>query len=199
MAHEMRRGPLAELEIHPHRAYYGTQTTPAMFVTALSELWHWAGNDDDLRTYRDAALQALEWARTFGDPDGDGFLESVRRSPMGLKNQAWKDSDEAIRYPDGSLVENPLCTVEEQAFHCIALQRMAEILVALGEEERAAELLDRAGTLKRRWHEAFWMETSWTERLAHWGLDHAPGRLARAARIALGEDGAKLDGLGLPR
>ncbi|HEY3568437.1 MAG TPA: glycogen debranching N-terminal domain-containing protein [Thermoanaerobaculia bacterium] len=159
MVHEMRRGPLAELEINPHRAYYGTQTAPAMFVTALSELWHWTGNDDDLRAYRDAALRALEWARTFGDPDGDGFLESVKRSPKGLENQGWKDSDEAIRYPDGSLVESPLCTVEEQAFHCIALQRMAEILVALGEEERAAELLVRAGTLKRRWHEAFWMES----------------------------------------
>ncbi|MFL6263693.1 MAG: glycogen debranching N-terminal domain-containing protein [Thermoanaerobaculia bacterium] len=158
MVHEMRRGPLAELEIDPHRAYFGTQTAPAMFVTALSELWHWTGNDDDLRAYRDAALRALEWARTYGDPDGDGFLESVRRSPKGLKNQAWKDSDEAIRYPDGSLVASPLCTVEEQAFHCIALQRMAEILVALGEEERAAELLARAGALKRRWHEAFWME-----------------------------------------
>src|SRR5206468_10350549 len=67
----------------------------------------------------------------------DGFLESVRRSPAGLKNQGWKDSDEAIRYPDGRLVENPLSTVEEQAFHWLALQRMAEILVALGEDGRA--------------------------------------------------------------
>ncbi|HSU83680.1 MAG TPA: hypothetical protein VLR69_14750, partial [Thermoanaerobaculia bacterium] len=31
---------------------------------------------------------------------------------------------------------------------------------------------------------------SWADRLARWGLDHAPGRLAKAARIALGEDGA---------
>lgn len=30
----------AELEIIPQRAYYGTQTTPAMFVLALSEYWH---------------------------------------------------------------------------------------------------------------------------------------------------------------
>jgi glycogen debranching enzyme len=158
LVHEMRRGPLSELEIIPQRAYYGTQTTSAMFVTALSELWHWTGDTDALRTYRDTALRALEWARTYGDPDGDGFLESVKRSPKGLKNQAWKDSDEAIRYPDGSLVENPLCTVEEQAFHCIALQRMAEILVALDEEEHAEELLVRARQLERRWHEAFWME-----------------------------------------
>lgn len=158
LIHEMRRGPLSELDILPQRAYYGTQTTSAMFVTALSELWHWTADTEALSAYRDTALRALEWARTSGDRDGDGFLESVKRSPKGLKNQAWKDSDEAIRYPDGKLVENPLSTVEEQAFHCIALQRMAEILVALDEEGPAAELLARARELKRRWHDAFWME-----------------------------------------
>lgn len=157
MIHEMRRGPLSELEIIPQRAYYGTQTTPAMFVVALSELWHWTGDTAALRRYRGAALRALEWADRYGDRDGDGFLESVKRSPAGLKNQGWKDSDEAIRYPDGRLVENPLSTIEEQAFRCIALQRMAEILVALEEDEPAAELLDRARELAQAWHAAFWM------------------------------------------
>jgi glycogen debranching enzyme len=158
MIHEMRRGPLSELEIIPQRAYYGTQTSPTFFVISLAEYWHWTGDTSLLRRYCGAALRALEWARTGGDPDGDGFLESVRRSPQGLKNHAWKDSDEAIRYPDGSLVANPLATVEEQAFHLAALQRMAEILVALGEEERAGEILARERELRKRWHEAFWME-----------------------------------------
>ncbi|HEV8580561.1 MAG TPA: glycogen debranching N-terminal domain-containing protein [Thermoanaerobaculia bacterium] len=158
MLHEMRRGPLSELEIIPQRAYYGTQTTPAMFVVALSELWHWTGDTAALRRYRDAALRGLDWAARYADRDGDGFLESVQRSPAGLKNHGWKDSDEAIRYADGSLVENPLSTVEEQAFHWMALQRMAEILVALEEDERAEEMLRRAGDLGKRWHEAFWME-----------------------------------------
>ena len=158
MIHEMRRGPLAELDITPRRAYYGTETTPAMFVVALSELWHWTGDTGALQRYRDAALRALAWADRYGDRDGDGFLESVRRSPAGLKNQGWKDSDEAIRYADGSLVENPLSTVEEQAFHWMALQRMAEILVALEEDEPAEALLKQARELGRRWHEAFWME-----------------------------------------
>jgi glycogen debranching enzyme len=158
MIHELRRGPLAELDIIPQRAYYGTQTTPAMFLLALSEFWHWTGNTAALHRYRDAALRAMEWARVYGDRDGDGFLEYVKRSPRGLKNHGWKDSDEAIRYPDGRLVENPIATVEEQAFHCIALQRMAEILVVLGEDRRAAEFLERARQLKRRWHDAFWME-----------------------------------------
>jgi glycogen debranching enzyme len=158
MIHEMRRGPLSELDLVPQRAYYGTETTPAMFVVALSELWHWTGDTEALRRHRDAALRALEWADRDGDRDGDGFLETTRRSPAGLKNQGWKDSDEAIRYADGGLVENPLATVEEQAFHWMALQRMAEILVVLEEDERAQEFLDRAQELAKRWHSAFWME-----------------------------------------
>ncbi len=157
MVHEMRRGPLSELEIIPHRAYYGTQTTSAMFVVALSEYWHWTADTAALQHYRDAALGALDWARRYGDRDGDGFLEYERRSPLGLKNHGWKDSDEAIRYPDGRLVENPIATIEEQAFYWLALQRMAEILVALGEDSHADEFVTRAQQLRERWHRTFWM------------------------------------------
>ena len=157
LIHEQRAGPLAELGLDPRDAYYGTQTTPAIFVLALSELWHWTGDTDMLRRYRDVAMRALEWARVYGDADGDGFLEYERRSPRGLRNQGWKDSDEAIRYPDGTIVPGPIATVEEQAFHFLALERMAEILVALGDDGLADGFLDRADDLRRRWHDAYWI------------------------------------------
>jgi glycogen debranching enzyme len=157
MVHEMRRGPLSDLNIIPQRAYYGTQTASAIFVVALSEYWHWTGDTAALERYREAALRTFEWANRFGDRDGDGFLEYERRSSRGLKNHGWKDSDEAIRYPDGRLVENPIATVEEQAYHCIALQRMAEILVALGDDQRAEGFAGKARELRARWHDAFWM------------------------------------------
>jgi glycogen debranching enzyme len=158
MVHEIRRGPLSELEIIPQHSYYGTQTSSSFFVVTLSELWHWTGDTEILRTYVDPALRTFDWADRYGDRDGDGFLEYERRSSRGLKNQGWKDSDEAIRYPDGGLVENPIATVEEQAFHWLALQRMAEILLALGDEARAADFLARARRLRRAWHDTFWME-----------------------------------------
>jgi glycogen debranching enzyme len=158
LVHEVRRGPLSELDVIPQSAYYGTQTTAAMYVLVLSELWHWTGDRAVLARYRDVALSAMEWARRYGDRDGDGFLEYAKRSRRGLKNQAWKDSDEAIRYPDGTLVDDPIATVEEQAFHFLALQRMAEILIALGEDARAASFLDEARDLRRKWDAAFWVE-----------------------------------------
>jgi glycogen debranching enzyme len=155
MLHELRRGPLSMLGISPRDAYYGSQTTPAIFVVVLSELWHWTGSDAVLRRFRDAALRAMDWAERTSEPTG--FLTYRKRSPAGLRNQGWKDSDEAIRHADGRLAEPPLATVEEQAFHFLALQRMAEMLVALDEPDRADEFLERAADLRRRWHEAFWM------------------------------------------
>lgn len=157
MIHEMRRGPLSELGVIPQARYYGSQTTPAMFMVALTELWHWTGDTELLRAHKDTALRAFEWAERYGDLDGDGLLEYRRRTSFGPKNQGWKDSDEAIRYPDGRQVENPIATIEENAFHCVALERMAELLVALDEDTRADEFLAKAQAMKRRWHQAFWM------------------------------------------
>jgi glycogen debranching enzyme len=155
MLHELRRGPLAMLGVNPRDAYYGSQTTPAMFVITLSELWHWTGDDRLLVRFRDAALRAIEWAESTADERG--FVRYLKRSPAGLANQGWKDSDEAIRHADGRIAEAPLATVEEQAFHYLALQRLAEILVALGDDGAADALMDRASALQRSWHEAFWM------------------------------------------
>jgi glycogen debranching enzyme len=121
-------------------------------------VWHWTGDTDLLRRYLDAALRTFEWADRYGDRDGDGFLEYQTRSARGLKNQAWKDSDEAIRYPNGALVADPIATVEEQAYHCLALQRMAEILLAVGDDARSSPFLERARRLRTAWHEAFWIE-----------------------------------------
>ncbi|HEY3523064.1 MAG TPA: amylo-alpha-1,6-glucosidase, partial [Candidatus Limnocylindrales bacterium] len=157
LVHEIRRGPLSVLDLIPQSAYYGTQTTGAMFVLALSEYWHWTADRAFLRRHLETALRTFEWAETYGDRDGDGFLEYEKRSSAGLKNQGWKDSDEAIRYPDGSVVQDPIATVEEQAFHHLALERMAEILVAVGDQARATAFLDRARALRSSWNDAFWL------------------------------------------
>jgi glycogen debranching enzyme len=157
LIHELRKGPLADLHVTAQSAYYGTQTTSALFPLALSELWHWSGDTEVLRQHRSTAERALEWAERDGDLDRDGFLEYRQRSPVGIKNQAWKDSDEAIRYPDGGQVPNPIATAEEQAFHYLALVRMAEVCVALEDDEAADGYLAHARRLRDAWHAAFWM------------------------------------------
>ncbi len=186
LIHEQRSGPLALLSLTPRDAYYGSQTTPALFVLALSELWHWTGDARHLRRHADVARRALDWARHFGDLDGDGFLEYRRRSPRGLRNQAWKDSDEAIRHPDGSIAEGPIATVEEQAFYILALERMAEIVVALHDDEGATENLRLARSLRRAWHDAFWMDDAAFYAMALDGSKSQVRSIASNAGHALG-------------
>jgi glycogen debranching enzyme len=156
LIHERREGPLAELGMSPRDAYYGSVTTPAMFLLALSELWHWTGEEALLRRHLGTAIRAMDWGERRRAADADGFLTYERRSSGGLRNQGWKDSDEAIRHGDGTSVEGPVATVEEQAFHYLALQRMAEILVALGHDGADAHL-ERAAQLRDRWDRAFWI------------------------------------------
>jgi glycogen debranching enzyme len=157
MIHEIRRGPLSELNVIPQRALYAAHTTSSLFPIALAEHWHWTGRTDVLRQYLEPARRAIRWALDHGDLDGDGFLEYETRSEEGLKNESWKDSTESLRYADGRQVENPLAPVEEQALHIAALERMAEVCLALGEDGEADEHLARASRLRRRWHDAYWL------------------------------------------
>jgi glycogen debranching enzyme len=157
LIHEMRRGPLVQAGVSPRDAYYGSQTVPAMFVLALSEAWHWTGDDGLLERFVGIAERATAWAEGKSS-ERDGLLWYRTRSSDGLRNQGWKDSDEAIRYPDGRLVPVPIATVEEQAFHTLALERLAEIHLALGDEGLADRELALAADHRRHWHDTFWRE-----------------------------------------
>ena len=53
---------------------------------------------------------------SYGDRDGDGFVEYERRSPAGLRNQGWKDSHDSVVHADGSLAEGPIALVEVQGY-----------------------------------------------------------------------------------
>jgi glycogen debranching enzyme len=158
IVHEMRRGPIADLGIRPHARYYGSHTGPAAFVVALNDLWRWTGDLDFVRRHRNAMEDALSWAAKYGDLDGDGLLEYVRRSPEGLRNQGWKDSGEAIRRADGSIVDGPIATVEEQALHFMALERAAELHAALDDPRAADRCQEAARRLRELVEDRFWME-----------------------------------------
>ena len=68
---------------------------------------------------------------------------------VSIKNQGWKDSSQAILYPDGSYVPNPIAVAEIQGLYYAAKQSLALVLQATGESDRAAELLEQAAALKR--------------------------------------------------
>ena len=58
----------------------------------------------------------LPWIDDYGDRDGDGFQEYQTRSKLGYENVAWKDSGDAVLYPDGTLVKGPKALCELQGY-----------------------------------------------------------------------------------
>jgi hypothetical protein len=74
---------------------------------------------------------------SYGDPDGDGFLEYDRKSVNGLINQGWKDSSDSIFHADGRLAEAPIALAEVQAYAYAAYLGAAELGAALGKAGRS--------------------------------------------------------------
>lgn len=156
--HEVRQGELAKFNQVPHTPYYGTADATPLFLITLHETWKWLGDDSLLKEHRDVILGCLEWLDHYGDLDGDGFQEYKRRSSKGIKNQGWKDSDDAIVYPDGSQVQSPTALCELQGYAFDAWMRMAEVFEHLGEQAQANSLRTKAGSLQTQFEKNFWCE-----------------------------------------
>jgi glycogen debranching enzyme len=101
---------------------------------------------------------ALHWIDTFGDPDGDGLVEYIRRTPEGLVQQGWKDSQDSVFHDTGILAEPPIALCEVQAYVYAAKQQLAELAGELGYERRAVELAQQAAALRDRFERLFWSE-----------------------------------------
>ncbi len=156
--HEVRRGELAGAGIVPHTPYYGSVDATPWFLIVYAQHLRWTGDLAFAEELLPAAEAALGWIDQYGDLDGDGFVEYLCRSPGGMRNQGWKDSNDAVVHADGRLAEPPIALAEVQAYVYLAKERMADVYEALGMRDRARELLAQAEELRRRFNEAFWME-----------------------------------------
>jgi len=156
--YQVRRGPLALLDLNPYAAYYADCAGPFMFVIALGHLYSWTGDPSIVRRHWDTARRILDWARTYGDRDGDGYLEYQTQSKKGTKNQGWKDSGDAILYEDGSAVPPPLGTCELQGYWFAAQQLAAVMAWALGARSDARSFWRSAMRLKQRFNRDWWID-----------------------------------------
>ena len=156
--HELRLGELAKLHLVPHTPYYGSADATPLYLITLHTAWSCTGDRGLLERHLPTAERCLDWIDRYGDRDGDGFQEYATRSSAGLENQSWKDSGDALVYPDGTLVKGPKALCELQGYVYDAWLRTAEIYEALGDSTRAAQLREKAATLFGRFNEAFWDE-----------------------------------------
>src|ERR1700683_1047292 len=101
--HELRFGELAHFKLIPHTPYYGTADATPLYLVALHAAWRATG---------DRALIERAFAGCRGVPDLDRriwrsrrrrFQEYQTRSTGGYENMGWKDSGDAVMYPDGTL------------------------------------------------------------------------------------------------
>lgn len=157
LPHEIHTDPLAVLNFRPQSLYYGSVSSSFLFPTMVCELWHWTGDLEQARSYVKTAMGAIEWADKYS-LDTTNFYRYKTRSKQGEKNQGWKDSDDAIVYPDGSQVKAPIGTCEMQGFMYAAKLHFSEVMWHLGEAQTARRLYKQAQELKARFNEKFWME-----------------------------------------
>ena len=156
--HELRYGELAHFKLIPHTPYYGTADATPLWLITLHAAWRATGDRDLLERHLETAEACLTWIDQYGDRDGDGFQEYQTRSTAGYENMGWKDSGEAVMYPDGSLVRGPKALCELQGYVYDAWMRMAKMYEALGDPARADRLRVKAAKLFEQFNAAFWDE-----------------------------------------
>jgi glycogen debranching enzyme len=156
--HERRYGELAHFKLIPHTPYYGTADATPLYLIALHAAWRATGDRALIERHLKTIEGCLAWIDKYGDRDGDGFQEYQTRSPAGYENMGWKDSGDAVMYPDGTLVRGPKALCELQGYVYDAWLRIAEIFDELNNKQRARALRKKAADLFMRFNEAFWDE-----------------------------------------
>jgi glycogen debranching enzyme len=203
--HETRHGEMANTGEVPFGLYYGSVDATPLFVLLAGRYFERTGDTGTMRAIWPNIEAALAWIDTYGDADGDGFVEYQRKSANGLGNQGWKDSNDSIMHEDGSLAQGPIALVEVQGYVYAAKRAAATIASALG-EDGAERLEDEAEKLRSRFEDKFWCEELGTYGLALDGekkvcaviasnAGHAllagiasPERAARVAETLMGRD-----------
>ena len=155
--HELRVGELAHTHEIPHTPYYGSIDSTPLWLVVYGYVWQWTADRAFAEELWPNALRALEWIDRYGDRDGDGYVEYEKKTPKGLDNQGWKDSNDGVLHADGSKPDPPIALVEVQGYVYDAKVRVARVARALGHTDIADDLEAQAAELGRRFNKDFWM------------------------------------------
>jgi glycogen debranching enzyme len=138
-------------------AYYGSVDATPLFVVLLGELRRWGLHHAEVDRLLPHADRALEWIATYGDFDGDGFVEYERKTDRGLTNQGWKDSFDGINFADGTLAQPPIALAEVQGYVYSAYLARCHFAYEAGDQATFDRYARRAAELKQEFNERFWL------------------------------------------
>lgn len=176
--HEVRTGELATLGEIPFGRYYGSADATPLYVQLFVATCRWSGwlagasangsgaLPPSLAEFLPAVEAALGWIER--SVDADGLLWYGPKGDGGIRNQVWKDSNDSMRYADGSIAEPPIAAVEVQGYVVAARNGMADVYDALGRHEEARAQRRAADHLAQLVDDLFWMPEEGTYAL---GID----------------------------
>jgi glycogen debranching enzyme len=180
--------------------YYGSVDTTPLFLRLLHQYVREhdpafldeivTDHHDEKLTMRHHARLAAEWLRNHVSASEWGLLEYRRLNPMGLPNQAWKDSEVGYLHLDGSRAnaDGGIASIEVQGYAYDGLHAAADLVAA--DEQEAAYLRQLAGELQRQTLERLWMEE---EQFFAMGLDRDESGSARQIKTMTSNGAAVLD------
>lgn len=155
--HEVRFGVSSGLALGGKSAYYGSVDATPLFVALFGEVSRWGFAPDAVKALLPHVDRALDWIRSYGDRDGDGFVEYSRLTDRGLINQGWKDSWDGVNFADGTLAQAPIALCEVQAYVYGAYLSRSWLAYDAGDLTLANQYRDLAAQLKERFNADFWL------------------------------------------
>jgi glycogen debranching enzyme len=164
--HEQRTGEMANTGEIPFKMYYGSIDSTPMFIMLACMYYERTGDLDFIKEIWSNLEAALKWIDTYGDIDGDGFIEYQRKEESGLANQGWKDSWDSIFHDDGTLAMKPIALCEAQGYVYAAKLGISKLYFLFDQFQKAEELINQAKELKEKFTKAFWSEDKQTYVLA---------------------------------
>jgi glycogen debranching enzyme len=144
-------------DLIPGFPYFGTIDATPLFLMVLASVYRVTGDLAFVRSLKENASRALEWLDTYGDRNGNGYLEYDPGGGRGLANHGWKDSFDSVQFRDGTLACPPVALCEVQGYAYAARTGMAEVFEALGDMRRASALRASATRLRERFERDFWL------------------------------------------
>jgi len=157
---------------------YGSVDSTPLFVMLLGELRRWGLAPEVVDRLLPHADRALDWITSFGDRDGDGYVEYRRTTDRGERHQAWKDSPQPIRFPDGRPAFGPVAPAEVQGYVYAAYRARSHFAAEAGDDEGADRWRRAAAELRAAFNRDFWVDDVGYVALALDGEKRPVGSLA---------------------
>lgn len=153
--HEMRHCEMARTGEIPLGCYYGSVDATPLFVWLAAEYYRRTGDLDTIKRLFPHVQRAVQWFDRAVDTHRFLAYSGERRGQ--LRNQGWKDSDDAVFHANGELARGPIALCEVQGYLFAARRAAAALARSLGDVAFAETQERRAAALQEQFERYFWL------------------------------------------